>query len=485
MSGSVIMDHYASAGQMLAGLAARRIGAVELLELHLAREARTHAAVNAVVRQDVERARAEARAIDEARARGETLGPLAGLPMTVKDAFDIGGMPAHSGNPALAGRAPDCPDAPAVARLRSAGAVIWGKTNVPFRLEEWQSFNALYGTTNNPYDAARSPGGSSGGSAAALASGATPLELGSDIGGSLRVPAHYCGVMSCKPTWGLLPQDGHIFRAPGLDQNVDLNVVGPMARSAADLQLLLDVLCHKPPRLTLDPVQGLRAVLWTEASGFALGGEARSAAERAGAALADAGVAVAPGTPPFAPEELLVTYRDLLIPIVTEGATDLPPMPLIRALWPVFALRRALGQGPISMAGYALGLTASQRKRRRAAQRRDAMKHAMAQFFESADLIVAPVTGGEAFPHNHEGKLIDRTLTIDGRTVPMISNLEWIALATTLHLPAVVVPAGRSTSGLPLGAQLIGPWGSEDRLIGAAAAIEARLGGFSPPDPAV
>src|SRR5579871_1197489 len=224
----------------LAALDAKRISALELLEASLSRCQAANPAINAVVAMDLERAMERARAIDDLRSRGETPGPLAGLPMTIKDTFDVDGLPASSGLDAL--RHGKRPDAVVAAHARQAGAVIWGKTNTPVLAGDFQTFNKLYGTTNNPWDLSRTPGGCSGGAAAALATGITALEIGSDIGGSLSHPANFCGVFSHKPTWGIVSQIGHVPPAPGWQSERDLNVVGPMARSARDLRLLLSVL---------------------------------------------------------------------------------------------------------------------------------------------------------------------------------------------------------------------------------------------------
>ena len=224
----------------LSALKAKEISAVELLKLSLARHEQTHSRLNAVVAADLERALDTAKAMDDLRAKGANLGPLCGLPMTIKDTLDVAGMAASSGVESLRRRKAE--DAAAIAQVRQAGAVIWGKTNVPVMAADWQSFNGLYGVTNNPWDVTRTPGGSSGGAAAALAAGVTPLEMGSDIGGSLRVPASFCGVFSHKPTWGLVSQRGHVPPTPGTHAERDLNVVGPMARSARDLRLLLSVM---------------------------------------------------------------------------------------------------------------------------------------------------------------------------------------------------------------------------------------------------
>src|SRR5271165_2560603 len=212
--GIVTSQIYKTARETIADLAARNISARELLAEHAARNAAFANRLNCVIATDLEHAHGRAQSIDDARARGDAVGVLAGLPMTVKDGFDVSGMPAVAGNPAFRDRARDCADAELVARVRREGAVVWGKTNVPLMLGDFQTYNAVYGTTNNPYDVSRTPGGSSGGAAAALASGITPLEIGSDIGGSLRHPANFCGVCSLKPTWGVLDLHGHIPPAP-------------------------------------------------------------------------------------------------------------------------------------------------------------------------------------------------------------------------------------------------------------------------------
>jgi amidase len=216
----VTLPVYRTAREMLADLSAKKISARELLDAHLSRNEALHKRLNAIIETDIARAMKDAAAIDDARAKGTALGPLAGIPMTIKDGLDVENMPAVVGNPAFVGRSKNCADAAVVARARAAGAVIWGKSNVPIMLGDLQSFNAIYGTTNNPYDVTRVPGGSSGGSAAALAAGITPLEIGSDIGGSLRHPANYCGVFSLKPTWNALPQQAitRRFPMPGMTQ---------------------------------------------------------------------------------------------------------------------------------------------------------------------------------------------------------------------------------------------------------------------------
>src|SRR5213083_1819026 len=227
---------FRSARQLAADIKKKKIGCLELLDLHLARVEKYDGALNAIVVRDFERARKRARALDRARGRR---GPLHGVPMTIKESYDVAGLPTTWGVPAYRDNVAT-KNAVVVDRLLGAGAVIFGKTNVPLFLADWQSFNAIYGTTNNPWDVSRAPGGSSGGSAAALAAGLTGLEAGSDIGSSIRNPAHFCGVYGHKPTWGIVPRDGQAL--PWQQAPVDIDVVGPLARSSDDLALALSVM---------------------------------------------------------------------------------------------------------------------------------------------------------------------------------------------------------------------------------------------------
>ena len=231
--------HYQSATGLMSLLDARKIGARELLDHFLDRVERHNQAINAVIWQDADRARVEADASDRRRAAGEATGRLDGLPVTVKESFDLAGAPTTWGVPEFSDNVAET-DSAVVEKYRAAGAVVFGKTNVPFMLSDWQSFNSMHGTCNNPWDLTRTPGGSSGGSAAALAAGLTGLDAGSDIGASIRNPAHYCGVFGHKPTWEIVSGRGQAL--PGDRAPTDIAVVGPLARSAADLKLAMDLL---------------------------------------------------------------------------------------------------------------------------------------------------------------------------------------------------------------------------------------------------
>jgi amidase len=472
------------ATDMLAALNAKRISAVELLEAELARHEQTKGLLNAVVATDIERARAQARAVDDLRAKGEAVGLLAGLPMTIKDTFDVAGMPASSGLEHLRRRQAE--DAAVARNARAAGAVIWGKTNTPVLAGDWQTYNGLYGATNNPWDASRTCGGSSGGAGAALAAGVTALEIGSDIGGSLRVPASFCGVYSHKPTWGMVDQHGHVPPSPGSWSERDLNVAGPMARSARDLRLLLHVLEAGPLAAKAPPAElkEARIGLWLDEPSFALDPEVRATVESFAAELSAAGAQVTPiGSPVHAPT-LMGAYQTLLGAVLGE---DMPPG-TIRGLerlrpWAKWQMKR--GAAPTSQAAMTLAYTASHREWMAADAVRRRLRKEVAGVFERFDAILAPITPVVAFPHDHRpfGK---RRLTLStGEQVPYVSMLNWIALATALHLPATAIPAGPAASGLPVGVQLIGPLNGDAKTLALAQAIEENVRGFSPPELAV
>src|SRR5262244_3855938 len=231
--------HFKSAVEIARLIREREVRATEALEHFLARVEKYNPNLNAVIWLDVGRARERAKAADAALAKGEVWGPLHGVPMTIKESYNVAGSPTTWGDPKLANNATET-SALAAERLEKAGAVLFGKTNVPLMLADWQSYNAIYGTTNNPWDVTRTPGGSSGGSAAALAAGLTGLEAGSDIGASIRCPAHYCGIFGHKPTFGVVPPRGQAL--PGRLHQTDISVIGPMARGADDLEIALGVM---------------------------------------------------------------------------------------------------------------------------------------------------------------------------------------------------------------------------------------------------
>jgi amidase len=473
---------FASATELLTRLARREFTARELLEFHIERVARLDGEVNAVIFTDLPAARTQADEADAASVAGKSWGPLHGLPMTVKEINNVAGWPTTFGDPALANDiAPH--SAVVIERLRTAGAIVFGKTNVPLNAIDWQSYNAIYGTTRNPWGLGRTPGGSSGGSSAALAAGFTPLELGSDAGGSIRFPAHYCGVFGHKPTPGIVPSLGN-ERAGSLLDN-DLVTSGPMARSVADLSLALDVLAGAVGpaaaawRLDLPPPRALRLkdfrVSVIADSPVAEVDEPYRAAIRALAdRLRTEGATVIENALPFTDHAAHhATYVQLL-----RGSAS------VRVPEPAFedAIRRSEGQGG-NASPYVLQMSRAYAQRHRAwiqaEEDRARLKKAWAELFETVDVVIAPATVSAAFPLDEAKPREERVLRINGHDVDYNDQLFWAGLATLPSLPATAAPIG-FVDGLPVGVQVIGPHLHDRTTLAFAAELE-RLNPFVPP----
>ncbi len=407
------------------------ISALEACDAAIARIERLDGPLNAVVVRDFDRARAAAKAIDAAGARGDRR-PLLGVPMTVKESNDVAGLPTTWGIPAFK-ELPVRADGVAVARLKKAGAVILGKTNTPMALADWQAVNPIYGRTVNPHDHTRSPGGSSGGAAAAIASGMVPLELGSDIGGSIRVPAHMCGVFGHKPTYGIIPLKGHGF--PGTDAvDVALAVVGPMARSVDDLAIALDVMAGPVDgvayRLDLPPprhgaLRGYRVLVLDAHPSAATDASVRDPLNALADALGRTGATVlreAKDLPDLAAAH--DAYIKMLTAITSRGAPG--------------------GAAPIDAHAW-MDL---QDEQMRLGRRWRAV-------FAGVDVMLTPAFGVPAFPHEDNPDWGARTLVVDGATTPYGVQVAWPGVATYPGLPATAVPISRTKDGLPVGVQVV------------------------------
>jgi len=457
----------ATATELTQAIRVRRLSSRELLDDLLKRADERNPALNAIVAWDIDRARAAAKSADDAIVRDELAGPLHGLPMTVKDVFETEGLVTTSGARELAGHVPGT-DAVAVARLKAAGAIVFGKTNTPLYAGDWQTYNDVYGRTNNPWDLSRTTGGSSGGSAAAVAAGLTPLELGSDIGGSIRIPAHFTGVFGLKPSWGIVPLRGHIPGPPGTLTQPDIGVAGPIARSVADLRLSLDIVAGPLPqdaagwRLVLDPgpeigdAAGLRV-----ATAFGEGGDVtpiaadvRAVLDTFAARLAASGARVLPAPLPVPLHEGLRTWQQLVLPII---ATDLPDH--------VFAQLADLNDET------ARAMTSRFRYWMQTSERREHQRAAWAAFFEQHDVLLAPVMPTPAFPHDTDRPLAERTVDVDGTSVPHNMAAAWCCAIGSALLPVVTLPAGRTPEGLPVGVQVVGPFLADLRLLRIAEVI--------------
>jgi amidase len=478
---------YRTAGEQVADLANRRVSAIELLDQSIARIESLDKSINAVVVRDFERARRAAVAADQALARGERR-PLLGLPMTVKESYNVAGLPTTWGFPASRDYRP-AEDAVVVQRLKAAGAVIIGKTNVPVALADWQSTNPVYDTTNNPYDIERTPGGSSGGAAAALAAGYVALEAGSDIGGSLRTPAAYCGVFGHKPTVGIVPPRGQTFPgAPALPSAGDgLSVVGPMARSADDIALALEVLAGPDeqrdgvgwrlvlPRPRHRALRDFRVLLIDTHPLGATAEVIRKALAQLGDRLGKEGVTVARESP-LLPDlgEATRNYMRLLGPVLTQGR-DAAFYEQMRT----FAA--AMGAGDQSLdAIYLRSANIGWRDWQAAANVRTRLQSQWATLFWQVDVVLCPAMPTLAFKHDHSD-MATRRLDVDGKSQPYTNHIMWAGPATGAGLPATVAPIGRSETGLPIGVQIIGPYLEDATPIQFAQLIEQAFGGFVPP----
>jgi amidase len=468
-------------------VAAQRRGDVsarELLEAASDRYQRFNPAVNAVVLTRLDEARRRADDADRAAARGEWWGPLHGVPMTIKEAFDWTGTPSTWGVPELAGNVA-ASDATAVQRLLGAGAVIYGKTNVPIHLGDWQSFNAIYGTTANPWDPSRVPGGSSGGAAAALATGMATLELGSDIGGSIRNPAHYCGVFGHKPTFGLVPTAGHAY--PGRLAPTDLNVVGPLARTAADLDLALHVLAGPDApddlgyRVELPPprhreLPELRAAVVLESPCVVQDGELTDQLQSAVDALAAAGLRIDDRARPAVDQRR--AFEVFVLLLRGAGAAFASDDEVERHR-PAAARYDAGDRDYRAIAGK--GMTLTHREWFDLHDEREHQRRAWAAFFDDHDLLLCPTAASAAFPHDHAGERADRTIPIGGGRQPAVDQLFWAGWPGAVHLPGTVAPVGLTRAGLPCGLQIVAPHLRDRDGIAFAGLVERHLGGFTPP----
>jgi amidase len=478
---------FKTATELSAALAAKRVSAVELAQDAIDRIERHDDKINAICVRDFARGLEAARAADAARARGETR-PLLGIPLTVKESYNVAGLPTTWGFPAQKDFTPG-EDALPISRVKQAGGVILGKTNVPVGLGDWQSYNEIYGITNNPFDLGRTPGGSSGGSSAALAAGYGPLSLGSDIGGSLRVPAFHCGVYAHKPTFALVPSRGHTpppFQPLPLDR--DLAVIGPMARSAADLSLLLDAIAGPDPleagkayKLALPPprhgeLKNFRVLVIDSDPVMPTCKSVRGGIEKLAANLGKAGVTVtraSPLLPDFAASTRL--YMRLLFSFLAASFA-----PEIYAGAQAAAAK--LSADDKSLAAERLrGIVLSHRDWVMADSGRARLRAQWRELFKSFDAVICPVMPTPAYPHDHSDDQETRRIKIDGKDYVYPDQLAWPGIATLPGLPATAVPIGLSPEGLPVGVQIVGPWLEDRTPLKLAELIEREFGGFVPP----
>ena len=475
---------FRSAKDLATAIRRKKISAVELLELYVRRMEQYNPKINAIVVTDLDTARTRARAADRALAKGRVSGPLHGVPMTIKESFDVAGLPTTWGVPELKGNVAK-KNALLVDRMLATGVTLFGKTNVPMWLADYQSYNAIYGTTNNPWDVTRAPGGSSGGSAAALAAGLTGIETGSDIGSSIRNPAHYCGVFGLKPTWAIVPPRGH-----ALYENVavgDISVVGPLARSADDLEIALaatagpDAIDAVGVRLALPASKRKRlgefrvAVMVTDPESE-VDRDVQDRLQALGDFLAKRKVRVSDRARPAIDTRKAHRLYVELLRSATSGR--LSPDEFARQA----EIARSLP--PDDERYYARMVRANTLSHKEwlvANEQRHRMRLAWAAFFEDWDLLLCPVAASAATPHDQQGERWERTIRVNGRDVPATDQLFWAGYPCMAYLPSAVAPCGFSRSGLPIGVQIVAPQYGDRTAIHFARLLEREFQPFVAP----
>ena len=448
-----------SATELAAAVRRGEVSSVELLDLYLERIDHLGGDINAVVTLDADRARAACTAADAALARGDEVGPLHGLPITVKDAIETAGIRSTGGAVELTDHVP-ADDAPVVARVKAAGAVVFGKTNLPRWSGDLQSHNELFGTTNNPWDTSRVPGGSSGGPAAAVACGFTSFEIGTDIGGSIRIPSHFCGTFGLKPSFGVVSQRGYLDGVGGGTTDADINVFGPMARSAADLDLLLDVMAGPDadravgwrlelPPSTVDSLSGARVAVWFDEAAYPIDAEYRAVLARAADALADAGAQVEATHPPVDMAAQVGLFTAMIGPAISPSLPD----------------------------DVAHVISGSHRDWLRLEQRRAAVRALWAEWFSNWDVLLCPVTPTPAFRHDQAGDMFTRTIDVNGELRSYLENIAWTGLIGIVGLPSAVPPLGPTASGLPVGVQVVAPYLHDRTAVRVAGLVTETVDG--------
>ncbi len=483
-AGAADLD-FASAREAARAIRAGSVSSVELTRRMLDRIARLNPGLNAVVAQDPDRALAQARAADEALGRREWWGAFHGVPITVKDSFETAGLVTTAGAPELRQHVP-VRDATVVRRLRRAGAVVLGKTNVPLYASDWQTYNAVYGQTGNPWDVALTPGGSTGGGAAALAAGLSFLDPGSDLGGSIRIPAHFCGLYGHKPSLDVVPLRGHIPPPPGVPATPPstLPVAGPLARSAADLLAALEVMGGPDGdealafRWTLPPARGRRLAdyrigyVLDDARAPVSSDQAPRLAE-AVEALRRAGAQLEEGWPRGL--DLDAQYEAYLT-LLFAHFTPPPPADRLPAL-------RQLAASPERSYGvrYARAVTATGAQLGGAEGRRRAMRGIWQAYFRTHDAFLMPTALVPAFPHDHANDQLTRVLATPAGPRPYGDLAFWISFATLAGLPATTAPVGLTAGGLPVGLQIVGPYLEDATPIAVAGHLADLVGDFRPP----
>lgn len=475
---------FKTAKQLAAAVRKKKIGCVELLDLYLKRVETHNPALNAIIASDIPGARKRAKAADKAVSSGKKLGPLHGVPMTIKESFDVTGYATTWGDPAFKD-AIAASNSLVAQRMIDAGVTLFGKTNIPLMLADWQSYNEIYGSTNNPWDLGHTPGGSSGGSGAALAAGLTGIEAGSDIGASIRNPAHYCGVFGHKPSWGVVSPKGHALA--GSVAYGDIGVVGPLARGAEDLEIAMDIMAGPDaidgrgwtlslPRTEKKSLRDFKvAVLLTDPNSevdASVQQEIQKLADFLGKNKVKVSMTARPAIDTAELNDVFVR----LLRAATSG----------RMSDEVYekALAEAKDLPASDMSYYAQmqrGNSLPHRTWLQLNEKRHKMRFAWDAFFQDYDLMLCPVAATTAFPHDQTGLRHKRTIVVNDKKLPVVDQIFWAGYSGVALLPSTVAPIGLTEDGLPVGVQIIAPQYGDYTSIAFAKLLEKEYRSFQPP----
>ncbi len=480
---------FQSASKLTQAIKEKKINATELLQIFIDRIKRLNPHINAIITNNYDAALKKAHQADEAIKKGENWGPLHGLPITIKDNLEVVGMTCSAGASDLKGHQPKR-NADLVQSLLNAGAIIFGKTNMPKYGEDFQTYNDLHGQTNNPWNLSRSPGGSSGGSAAALASGLTGLEIGNDIGGSIRTPASFCGIYGHKPSYGIVPDRGKIPPPPGLftgDYTVEPDIVvnGPMARSPQDLALALELIVKpatsdkiawsiKLPPSRKKKINDFKIGVWLDDPICPVDINISDRIRKVADALSNAGAKIEEQHPQVSFERSFEVFTSLLNGVMGAAA----PKKKFKT-W----IENEGNMAPDSP-DYQVKQIKGAIQRHRCWLSTDAerqmMRQKWADFFVDFDVLLCPTAPVTAIPHDHSS-WFKRTIEVNSKAYPYSNLMGWAGLTNIVFLPATVTPVGLAPNGLPIGVQIVGPYLEDHTPIQLAIAMEDIVGGFTPP----
>ncbi len=477
---------YKSAFELATDIKAGKLSSAEVLAFFLDRIEEINPTINAVVAFDTERARVRAAEADAAAAKGEDWGPLHGVPCTIKDALRVAGLVTTGGDTKHKDHVPTS-NAIAVQRYLDAGAIVFGKTNVPFMSSDLQSYNDIYGTTNNPWNVERTCGGSSGGAGAAIAAGLTPIEIGSDIGGSIRTPAHFNGVYGHKPSWGIVPERGHLPPGEFTQSESDLSVIGPMGTCVDDLEQALDLLAGPLPEMApaysidlpaarVTDVKQLKVAVWSDDELCPVDSDIKGAIDAAADCLEQLGATVDhTARPDFDVRKYQQNYRYLLSAAMGGGMPDA----VFSAMSDVLAntAENDMSDGAIM----ARGIAGPHRLFARENEKRLLFRKTWSEFFKDYHAVLCPCAFVTAFPHDHSPDQSARVLICNGEERPYFDVLFYAGLTLNAYLPATAVPVGTSSEGLPIGMQIAGNYLEDKTTLAVARILEQEFRGFQAP----